>query len=192
MTAQTQPMKLRNQFGKDKDNEFSRNGSANDPYDSSKVRSGAAKMRSNEEVRSRIPIKSDKSESEIDAEIHPQKQNQKLPLNPANKFDSQGERFNSQSEDQEDSDNEHHISPEQRLQKSPPEDYASVKQRQKNSKQEDSMKMEDVLGEFENEDIPEMHGKNKNEGNNYGGKGGNYAFGEHENSNFGTEWMSEK
>ena len=81
------------------------------------------------------------------------------------------------------------ISPEQRLHKSPQE-IDQTSPRHNIGQKEDSMKMEDVLSDFNNENVRNDHPKPAGEAP--GSRMPPYAFGENENSNFGTEWMSEQ
>lgn len=196
MTLQMLPMKKRSEFNNEENDDFSRKNSASDPYNFTKARSGGIiNKKTTEETNLNNPTNVSKNKSIMDIERIPQKVNERSGFEPSQRVNSRLERYDSQkdeSENSDESDNSQNISPGQILQNSPPENYQNAKQRSESPNKEDSMKMEDVLGEFENEQVKQRQNKNSKNQDNYGGKGKQYGFQDHENSNFGTEWMSEK
>jgi hypothetical protein len=195
MTLQMLPMKKRSEFQNEETDNLSRKGSGSDPFNLTKAKSGGIKKITGEEENFQLQSKAQKNQSIMDIERIPQKAHERSGFEPSQRVNSRLERYESQednSENSDESEGSQNISPGQRLQNSPPEDYQSTKKRSESPHKEDSMKMEDVLGEFENEQMKQRQNKNPKNQENYGGKGIQYGFQEHENSNFGTEWMSEK
>lgn len=187
MTLQSQPMKLRNKLNQDKD-DLTRNETGYDTYNYAKGQ------------RKRV-IRSDDSRSETGlAPTGGRRQgNTKSHFDYNSKSNNENAVYGFQQDVSQDNESEmenppQQISPEQRLGNKAPERYESPTHQNasRGHRKEDSMKMEDILGEFE-QDFAQKSSRAKNTSTvNYGNKNQQFMFGEQENSNFGTEWNSDR